>query len=154
MTESQHHTSALSFQYVLFSTSEDVRDTLTSLRSDLDARQFFTCPSDMWELVLAEVLNNIVEHAYGDRPDGEILFSVDIDQRTLKACFIDKGASMPEGVLPIGTPASVDVEKQLLPEGGFGWFLIQSLSDHLIYERCGHENHLKLEMRLQGMANL
>ncbi|MGH1412874.1 MAG: ATP-binding protein [Pelagimonas sp.] len=153
MTGKTGNQNALAFRYVLLSTPEAVRETLTSLRRELESQHFFTCPGDMWELVLAEVLNNIVEHAYGESPDGEIRFDVKFDQARLMAGFVDKGTAMPEGALPSGNPTNLDVEQQNLPEGGFGWYLIQSLSDRLIYERKGSENHLSLEMRLKMQAD-
>ncbi len=152
MTGKPGEQSALAFQYVLHSTPEAVRETLKSLRRDLESQSFFTCPGDMWELVLAEVLNNIVEHAYAERPDGEIRFDVEFDETRLLAGFIDTGAAMPEGALPSGSPANLDVDMHLMPEGGFGWYLIQSLSERLVYERKGAENHLSLEMPIQMRA--
>ncbi|PYG30520.1 ATP-binding protein [Pelagimonas varians] len=140
---------ATTLRYVLFSTPENVRNTLTSLRSDLNENGLHICPGDMWELVVAEVLNNIVEHAYGDSPDGEIKLNLHFSDLHLTAKFIDSGAAMPDGALPAGNPANLDVETQLLPEGGFGWNLIHSLSDRLVYERRGTENHLDLEMPIQ-----
>ncbi|WP_299921175.1 ATP-binding protein [uncultured Pelagimonas sp.] len=152
MTGKSGDQNVLAFRYVLHSTPEAVRETLTSLRCDLESQSFFTCPGDMWELVIAEVLNNIVEHAYGESPNGEIRFDVEFDETRVLAGFIDTGAAMPEGALPAGTPANLDVDMQLMPEGGFGWYLIQSLSDRLIYERKGAENHLSLEMPIQMSA--
>lgn len=142
---------ATTLRYVLLSTSENVRNTLTSLRSDLEENDLHICPGDMWELVVAEVLNNIVEHAYGDSPDGEIKLTLRFNDFHLTANFIDSGAAMPDGALPAGNPANLDVETQMLPEGGFGWNLIHSLSDRLVYERKGTENHLGLEMPIQTL---
>ncbi len=152
MTGKSGDQTVLAFRYVLHSTPEAVRETLTSLRRDLESQSFFTCPGDIWELVLAEVLNNIVEHAYGESPDGEIQFDVQFTGLRLCAGFIDTGVAMPEGALPSGAPANLDVDMQHMPEGGFGWYLIQSLSDRLVYERKGSENHLSLEMPIQMQA--
>lgn len=151
MVSNSGENSATSFRYVLASTSDEVRLTLTSIRSDLGANGIQTCPGDMWELVIAEVLNNIVEHAYGERPDGSIRLDMHFGETRLSATFIDSGVAMPNGSLPDGNPANLDVDTQMLPEGGFGWNLIQSLSDRLVYERRADQNHLHLEMPVQIM---
>ncbi|MBO9466379.1 ATP-binding protein [Tropicibacter sp. R15_0] len=149
MTAGSGANDTLAFQYVLRSTPEAVRETLTSLREQLEVSDFHTCPGDMWEVVIAEVLNNIVEHAYKERPDGEIQLDVNFQTAVLKAHFVDCGSAMPQGALPEGKSANVDVEIQDMPEGGFGWYLIRTLSDELTYERRGRENHLSLEMPIQ-----
>jgi serine/threonine-protein kinase RsbW len=99
------------------------------------------------ELVLAEVLNNIVEHAYADG-----LAAVDQDdisvtlRRTavgLRCQIADTGAPMPESGLPQGSlPATLDVDLADLPEGGFGWYLIRSLTQDLHYARVDRQNRL------------
>jgi serine/threonine-protein kinase RsbW len=58
---------------------------------------------------------------------------------------------MPDGQLPLGQPTAVDVDLMDLPEGGFGWFLIQDLARDVTYVRVGSEN--RLDMRLAvGLA--
>ena len=53
------------------------------------------------EIVLAEVLNNIVEHAYGDR-SGDITLALDLQPQGLLCQINDKGAPMPDLALPEG----------------------------------------------------
>lgn len=82
------------------------------------------------ELVLAEVLNNVAEHAYADYP-GEIELSLERVGGSVAVRIADRGKSMPRGTLPVGrAPDPAD-----LPEGGFGWFLIRQLTRDLCYRR-------------------
>ena len=89
------------------------------------------------EIVLAEVLNNIVEHAYAQFP-GNIAIWITLRDSFLFVRTEDDGVPMPGGDLPGGKMAcSAD-----LPEGGFGWFLIRNLSHELTYQRDGERNLL------------
>ncbi len=87
------------------------------------------------ELVLAEVLNNIVEHAYGDHHDGPIEVDITEAGGELNVCVKDKGLPMPKGVVPAGDPQDLNVALEDLPEGGYGWFLIHELTRGLHYRR-------------------
>ncbi len=95
---------------------------------------------DSAQIVLAEALNNIVEHSYAQSA-GEIAVSLTPGHAGLVCHIWDTGRPMPLGVLPNGdTPMScapVD-----LPEGGFGWFLIRTLAQDLYYQRRNGSNHL------------
>lgn len=96
------------------------------------------------ELVLAEALNNIVEHAYA-RHSGEIEVTLALDPQGLVCRIADTGLPMPEGKLPGGELAPIDPAGDL-PEGGFGWFLIRSLSQDLDYRREGMRNLLSFRL--------
>ena len=91
------------------------------------------------QIVLAEVLNNVVEHAYARFP-GMIEVWVTRRDTYLFLRTIDEGLTMPGGVLPDGKLTASDD----LPEGGFGWFLIRNLSHDLTYQRDGARNRLSL----------
>ena len=92
------------------------------------------------EIVLAEVLNNIVEHAYADQA-GNITLRLVRHDGALHCTVSDTGAPMPGLCLPEGQFQPL---KDLadLPEGGFGWFLIRSLVTELTYQRIDGENRL------------
>ncbi len=97
------------------------------------------------ELVLAETLNNVVEHAYGSGPPGPIEMSIWLDRGPAPALFClicDHGAPMPDGTPPSGRRALLDVPLDDMPEGGFGWFLIRSLTRDLDYVRLAGCNRL------------
>ena len=96
------------------------------------------------EIVLAEALNNIVEHAYAGQP-GEI--RVEVTRRAADLCcqIRDHGRPMPGGSLPPGHLKPLS-EGGDLPEGGFGWFLIRKLARDLSYARDGEENVLTFRL--------
>jgi serine/threonine-protein kinase RsbW len=93
------------------------------------------------ELVLAEAMNNIVEHAYADTGCGEITLTLWQSEGEVACRITDRGTAMPEEALPIGVLAEHG-EAADLPEGGFGWFLIRTLSRDLRYARLGSLNEL------------
>lgn len=93
------------------------------------------------EVLLAEVLNNIVEHAYHSS-EGEIRVLLRLEPSQLCLTVEDEGAEMPGGNLPEGHLP----EPESLPEGGFGWFLIRALASELVYLRRGKTNRLDIVM--------
>ncbi len=92
------------------------------------------------EIVLAEVLNNVVEHAYARYP-GRIEVTITSGEGYLFVRMADNGLPMPGGDLPGGALGRA-MNIQDLPEGGFGWYLIRSLSQELTYLRDGPDNVL------------
>jgi serine/threonine-protein kinase RsbW len=94
------------------------------------------------ELVLAEVLNNIVEHAFAGQPDDRIDIDIIAAQSGVTCCIQDNGRAMPDEVLPGGDLPDICVEPSEMPEGGFGWHLIRSLTSDLTYARTGDVNSL------------
>lgn len=101
------------------------------------------------ELVLAEVINNVTEHGTGRaiKPPGlpggtaPLVHLCIVGHDSGLACAItDDGPSVPdECLLPRDLP-----QRGLgdLPEGGFGWFLIQDLTQALCYYREDRRNFL------------
>ncbi|MBY6115065.1 ATP-binding protein [Mameliella alba] len=130
------------------STPEDVRKTLEAINGLLKGEVSSPAADSNWELVVAEVLNNIVEHAYEDRAGGDILLKLTFAPKRLAVEFTDFGRPMPNGAAPEGAPADLDVAVEDLPEGGFGWFLIRSLSENLAYSHDGDRNRLTLTIPL------
>lgn len=102
---------------------------------------------DALELILAEVLNNVVEHAYAEAV-GLIDLRISSLDRALWCEISDRGTMMPRGALPAGASARVDVPVLDLPEGGFGWFLIRTLTRDLHYRRDGDTNRLSFSLDL------
>lgn len=101
---------------------------------------------DRAQIVLAEVLNNIAEHAYAGA-GGRIDLTVQLLPGRLIFRIEDDGRPMPGGALPAGLP--VDMEGEL-PEGGFGWHLIRSMAVRLSYLRTGGANLLCFEIPLRS----
>jgi serine/threonine-protein kinase RsbW len=98
------------------------------------------------ELVLAEVLNNVAEHAYADAA-GHVAVTVALHSGTLDCEVVDEGAAMPGGTLPEGR-LPVHAPDGDLPEGGFGWHLIRSLTRDLAYRRQRGSNRLSFTIPL------
>jgi serine/threonine-protein kinase RsbW len=134
-----HHQTCMTIQ----GENDAVREGLRQLMS-LDSLQTLSeeCRGTL-EIVLAEVLNNVVEHAYRDGP-GPIRICFDHLDTVLRVSIHDQGLPMPDLQLPKGElkPATFDDP----PEGGFGWFLIRSLAADLAYDREGDFNHLYFEV--------
>lgn len=104
--------------------------------------------ADMLQLVLAEALNNIVEHAYAGRPAGDVRMIVRRDRGSVACLIEDEGREMPGLRLPAGLMPDADVPHCELAEGGWGWALIRDLTTSLTYERAGNLNRLAFRMPL------
>ena len=87
----------------------------------------------------------VVEHAYREGP-GPIRVCVDHLAPVLKVSVYDQGLPMPDEQLPKGELAPL-IDGEDLPEGGFGWFLIRTLTLDLAYERHGAVNHLRFAVQ-------
>jgi serine/threonine-protein kinase RsbW len=99
------------------------------------------------ELVLAEVLNNVVEHAYAGAP-GEIDLRLGLLPDSLLCMVRDGGRPMPDERLPGGALPVFAADDP--PEGGFGWYMIRSLSQDLRYRRAGGRNHLRFRVETRA----
>lgn len=101
------------------------------------------------ELILAEVLNNIVEHGYAEAGGGTITLSMVRDRQGLSCSVSDDGAALPLSCIK---PESEDETRRpdpnTLPEGGFGWFLIRDLAKDLGYHRDQGHNLLAFRLPL------
>jgi serine/threonine-protein kinase RsbW len=101
------------------------------------------------ELVLAEVLNNIVEHAFCDTGRGEIALETSVHSNTIWCHLTDGGRPMPGGKPPPARRYDLGEMDMLdLPEGGFGWGLIRDLTSSLAYDRSGAQNRLTFSIDL------
>ncbi len=127
----QYHTLAL----VIASDPHAVRD---GLRAMVARPPLSDLPEDqrgVVELVLAEVLNNIVEHAYATTT-GTIEIELESIACGIACRVVDQGVTMAGNTLPPDTlPAGIGGLTDDLPEGGFGWHLIRRLTCDMTYER-------------------
>lgn len=97
------------------------------------------------EIVLAEAINNVVEHAYaGD--GGLVELRVCKRDAWLECEIVDWGVCMPGMVVPRSRMPRLDRGFEHVPEGGFGWSLIRSLAVDLAYGR--HDGHNLLQFRI------
>lgn len=126
--------------------TEDVRRILLRLRDDLLRSGVGEGLLDRAELVLAEALNNVVEHAQRDRPEGRIELEAGFADGVLTLCLFDDGRAMPGEELPAGDLPTAAEPARDMPEGGFGWYLIRCLADELDYRRTGEGNCLRIRL--------
>jgi len=88
------------------------------------------------EIVLAEVLNNIAEHAYADHAQvGPIDITCTASPDSFRFAVLDRGAPPPADVLRARPMPETYHPDSPLPEGGFGWHLITTLSVRLTFAR-------------------
>lgn len=114
------------------------------------ARQISSEDAGTLELTLAEVLNNIVEHAYADLPPGPVFLSLHRHGCCLACLIEDEGRPMPRLQAPEGRMQEVASEIMDLAEGGWGWALIRAMTVDLRYERVENTNRLTFQVPLAG----
>lgn len=131
------------------------RATLLAVRDALHAARVpikrLLQVDDAWalELILAEVMNNIVEHGYGEEDEGTILLALSLQGGDLVCTVGDFGPELPPACLRGEHPPP---DPGGLPEGGFGWFLIRDLAQDLHYDRVEGYNRLTLRFPLANPA--
>jgi len=129
---------------VCFDSSADaVRQSITTVVDALQTANLGQNNLSSVEIVLAEVLNNVAEHAYPETgPAGPVEINYTIESDGVHFHISDQGHPMPDGKLPVGKEQDLDVDLMDLPEGGFGWFMIHTLARDIVYERVGPQNFL------------
>ncbi|MEM8824548.1 MAG: ATP-binding protein [Pseudomonadota bacterium] len=93
------------------------------------------------ELVLAEILNNIVEHG-STGPDTMVEITLVFDATRIRAEVVDNGAALPLACLLDSGLPRMEPGIRNLPEGGFGWFMIHQIAGDIAYEHVGGQNRL------------
>lgn len=129
-------------------TEADARAGIQTVTAGLQAQGLGPDMLGNVEIALAEAVNNIVEHAYSDRQAGQIRLRYEFGDGALILHLEDDGAAISGGRAPPGRPADLDVATENMPEGGFGWFLIRSLTSRLSYRRQDGVNRLTLRFDL------
>jgi serine/threonine-protein kinase RsbW len=102
-----------------------------------------------FEIVLAEALNNIVEHSYREQPSGWIVAEAERVGEWVVCRLTDAGCAMPGDTMPPAHPAP-DTRPAALPEGGFGWQMIRDLAHHVTYAREDGVNRLLFALPIDG----
>lgn len=141
----------MSHRMALNASQKSVRKALRAVKAQLDDHGIVPDDLASIELVLAEALNNIVEHAYSGTDEGLIEVALSVDDNELAFRITDRGLPMPNGEPPKGTLAPMTGEISELPEGGFGWFLIHELAHDLAYVR--HESSNVFSFRMNTTDN-
>jgi len=98
------------------------------------------------QIVLAEAINNIVEHAYAGSGFGAVALRVTLTKTSLCLHLTDWGHPFPENANPDGQVP----DPQNRSEGGYGWFLIRALASRTRYTRKAGRNRLCLLFRIPG----
>lgn len=124
----------------------EVRRALTALRRSLTQAAFDPCDISNAEIVLAEVLNNVVEHSYGGT-SGPVELQVWLDRDGARFLVADAGTPLPGGRPPPAHAGVPCAEPAALPEGGFGWQLIRGLAEEIDYVSYPERNRLRGRIR-------
>lgn len=127
-------------EYTIPSQYSAVREALSNLLTTLREAGVGAEDTGTIELVLAEALNNVVEHAYREDPDHSFVLTSSVSEAGLAVRMTDQGVPMPGLALPSGNLPDIDTGLQDLPEGGFGWALIHTLTEELTYQRVDDQN--------------
>lgn len=138
------------FRLLIRADPQSVRRALRSVHAALVRAAVEDDDRVIAELVLAEVLNNIVEHAYAGRSDGVIEMAMTLADNALACQVIDHGLPFPTGAPPDASLQRHDPKD--LPEGGFGWPLIHRLTRDLGYRRARGRNLLSFRLSASRQA--
>lgn len=84
-----------------------------------------------------EAATNIIRHAYGFREDRPLHVHARADEEHVWIDFYDKGIPFDPDTI---APPAFSIEA----EGGFGWYLINRIADHIRIERFNDWNHLSM----------
>lgn len=135
------------FEIACDATFGDVRVILMQLDRRLAAHGVDDDKRGSVQIVLAEAMNNIVEHAYADT-EGAGAFELSITARNagLDVTLSDGGAPMPWGQLSDRLTTRRPLAPEFAKEGGFGWPIINSLAADVRYERRDSRNVLEFRI--------
>lgn len=125
-------------------TVDTVRQTVQRACAALEASGVGDDARGTIELVLAEGLNNVVEHAYAGCATGRIFAELRRTPGQVRIEIRDRGVPLPGGMLPWCPQNGLADLRQTLPEGGFGWQLMARLTRDIFYARVDGENRLTL----------
>jgi serine/threonine-protein kinase RsbW len=126
--------------------NRSIRDSLAEVRLRLAKLPLGEEELATVEVVLAEVMNNIAEHAYAWRRDGEMLLVLRHTPEGLRISVSDEGMAMPDLAIPVGKGLDPAAPLSEVAEGGFGWLIIRQLARELSYTRQDGVNHLSFRI--------
>lgn len=140
------------FEISLAATQDAVRDALKSFLNELVSLGLTDEALSRVELVTAETLNNIVEHAFcNDQQPGFIRVRCAFRADGMHLRFTDFGAPMPDLKAPDRKSFDTETAIPNLPEGGFGWGLIRDLTEEISYRRSGPLNSLSMRININSI---
>lgn len=126
--------------------NRSIREALVEVRERLARGPFSEEEIATIEVVLAEVMNNVAEHAYAWRRDGEMLLALRLTADGLLVSVTDEGRPMPDSELPFGQRLDPTLPVGDMPEGGFGWLIIRQLAREVAYVRQEGVNQLSFRV--------
>jgi serine/threonine-protein kinase RsbW len=133
--------------HLVFPATEiSVRRALLSLRASLKALAVDDLTIGMVEIILAEVANNIFEHAYPLNVNGTVTLACTKAEQGLRFEVCDQGRTLPGGEIPSKKEHDLEADRNQLPEGGFGWGLIRDMTTMLMYKRDRGRNILRFRV--------
>lgn len=132
-------------RHVIAADPAAVRGLLQRLENDPALGRLSVEERDCTLLVLAEVLNNVVEHGYGGRPGWIGLVPLP-GRPGLRWRVVDRASHAPtDAMMARGMPTEA-------AEGGFGLPLIRALTERVALRRKRGLNILTLEVRGEERA--
>lgn len=132
------------FWHRFTASDRSTRDVLADLMAELRRAGLAADDLSNAELVLAEVLNNIAEHAYAEG-SGPVELRVEVQRQGLACTVADRGRALPSGMVPDPQLPRI-APPDHLPEGGFGWHIIRCLTTEMAYFTEGEWNRLSLRL--------
>ncbi|MFW5702103.1 MAG: ATP-binding protein [Bacteroidota bacterium] len=131
-----------SIKFTMLSRDSNTRLAGSAIRSICIAAGMNEEDASITELALVEAINNIIEHAYEDRPDGLVEFEFSHNSSEIIITLADSGrpAELRDISLPAFDPADIDS----LPESGLGMHLIDMTMDNVERLRSGNRNILRM----------
>lgn len=148
--DSERSTAGSQFELTISPDFVEVRRALAEIKAYLKPL-VADDPIDTFEIIGAEVLNNVVEHGFAGLHDADCRIDICtcVEARRLTLLVADNGKPMPGGQTPGPTERQIDpTNLDGLPEGGFGWNLIHMLSNELAYAREDGTNRLHVAIDL------
>jgi serine/threonine-protein kinase RsbW len=98
------------------------------------------------QIVLAEALNNVIEHGFSRENSGNVGVCIDIRDDIIVVEISDNGIKFTPPVVT-QTPLQDTSDIEHLPEGGFGWFLIREITTSFTFRRIANKNRLVLNFQ-------
>lgn len=123
-------------RFELLSRAEDIADTVDELREWLGANGVAEGLGFEFAVCVAEALNNVEEHGYGEDTPGEVVVECRIQIDAIECEIIDHAVSVTE--MPHADLSPGDVEN------GRGWFILKSWMDRVEYVPAVRGNRLRL----------
>ncbi|MEW6093776.1 MAG: ATP-binding protein [Chloroflexota bacterium] len=123
-----------------------IREFVTQAAKDAGMDESNICAVEM---AVDEACSNIVEHAYKDRPEGDIECTCDSTDSDLMIILRDHGRPFNVSTVPNPDLLSTLEDRKV---GGLGVFLIHNLMDEVRYEHLGEAgNVLTMVRRIKGV---